>query len=312
MSTKLLLAGLGLALLGLAGFIVERARVERTVTRLADNLLADAAGPVDGAVRMSDLTDMPPPVQRYLRRVLRDGQPYVTAVRLEQRGTFRSDATGPWRPFTASQHVTVRPPGFVWDASIEMGPLVPVRVLDAYHDGRGILQARLGGAVPVMDAEPSPALDEGELLRYLAEAPLYPTALLPAMGVTWTPIDDRSARATLTDQGTTATLVFHFDEADEVVRVEGKRGFTKTDGTAEERPWRGYWRSYAERAGMRVPTRGEVAWVHPDVGEVSYWRGHVEAIEYSSGDETALAAPSDDSGRRSSAHDVFRRRPRPQ
>jgi hypothetical protein len=199
---------------------------------------------------------------------------------MTQRGTFRGDATGDWSPFTATQHVTIRPPGFVWDASIRMMPLVPVRVLDAYHDGRGLLRARIGDAFTVMEGEPSPQLDEGELLRYLAEAPLYPTALLPAMGVTWTPIDGRSARATLTDRGTTASLVFHFNEENEVARVEGERSFTKDDGTSEDRPWAGYWRRYAERDGMRVPIEGEVAWIHPDVGEASYWRGQIETISY--------------------------------
>jgi hypothetical protein len=217
-------------------------------------------------------------------------------VRIEQSGTFRAgDATAPWRPFTATQHVTTRPPGFVWDAIIEMMPGIPVRVLDAYHDGRGTLQARLGGVVPVMDAEPTPELDEGELLRYLAEAPLYPTALLPGMGVTWSPIDDRAARATLTDRGTTASLVFHFNDRNEVARIAGERSFTREDGTSEDRPWTGYWRTYAARGGMRVPTSGEVAWVHPDDGEVSYWRGHMEAIEYTSGNGAAPAAPSGDS-----------------
>lgn len=83
------------------------------------------------------------------------------------------------------------------------------------------MQARLGGVLTVMDAEPCPELDEGELLRYLAEAPLYPTALLPAMNATWTPIDDHSARATLTVQGTTAALVFHFNERNGIAPVEG-------------------------------------------------------------------------------------------
>jgi len=60
-------------------------------------------------------------------------------------------------------------------------PGIPVRVHGMYRDGRGPLQARLGGVLTIMDAGP-PELDEGELLRYLAEAPFYPTALLPAMG----------------------------------------------------------------------------------------------------------------------------------
>jgi hypothetical protein len=38
-------------------------------------------------------------------------------------------------------------------------------------------------------------MDEGELSRYLAEAPWYPTALLPAAGIEWEPVDDSAARS---------------------------------------------------------------------------------------------------------------------
>ena len=286
MWTKIVVAGLGLTVAGFVGAaILKRWQVERQTAHRVDTLLGSASLRT-GAFRTADLDGLPAPVQRCLRRVLRDGQSYIQTLRVEQRGTFRAgDASAAWRPFTAAQHVTVRPPGFVWDASIRMTAGLPVWVLDAYHDGRGVLEARLGGVLPVMNGEPGPELDEGELLRYLAEAPLYPTALLPEMGVTWTPIDDRSARATLTDRATTATLVFHFNDNDEVARVEGQRSFTKADGTAEARPWRGYWRDYAERGGMWVPTRGEVAWVHPDEGEVSYWRGQLHTFAYDTADD---------------------------
>lgn len=276
-----LLTGLGLAAAGLAGTaVLLRARRERETDRLVDDLLdASVPGP-DRTVRRADLAALPPPVRRYLRAVLREGQPRIQRGRMEQRGTFRKSAANPWRPFTATQHVTVRPPGFVWDATIEMLPGIPVRVVDAYHDGRGLLRATLGGVLPVMEAAPGAALDEGELLRYLAEAPLYPTALLPDAGVEWTPIDDASARATLVHGGTTAALTFRFNDRNEVERVEGRRGFTHEDGTVEMRPWVGYWHRYRKRGGMRVPTEGEVAWRDPEQGEVPYWRGRIDRLTY--------------------------------
>ena len=38
-------------------------------------------------------------------------------------------------------------------------------------------------------------------------------------------------------------------------------------------------RSRAWRDGMRVPTRGEVAWLLPE-GPKPYWRGEVTALRY--------------------------------
>ena len=303
---RLFLAGLGVATAGLVGVaVVRRRRRERETDRLVADLLAASVPGPGRVVRGDDLAALPPPVRRYLHTVLREGQPHVERARIEQSGTFRGGgSTGPWRPFTATQHVTVRPPGFVWDATIEMWPWIPVRVVDAYHDGTGILRAAVGGVLSVMDAAPGAELDEGELLRYLAEAPLYPTALLPAAGVRWSPIDDTSARATLAHGETTAALTFHFNDRNEVARVEGRRGFTRGDGTVELRPWVGYWRRYRERGGMRVPTEGEVAWRDPEEGEVSYWRGRMDRLTYRPGLETAPThreAASDPDASRSSA-----------
>lgn len=277
---KYLLGGAGLAAAGAVTFVIaERARFDREVAAVVEDILDTTGQAAVSAPSPPAWADLPAPIQRYLRHVRPEGAIDIRAVRLQQRGSFRSDPTGEWRSFTATQHVSIRPPGFLWNASIDMMPLLPVRVVDTYHDGRGGLWAKLGGVLTVVDMAPSPELDEGELMRYLAEAPLYPTSLLPGFGVSWTPIDDRSARATLEHRGTTASLVFHVNERDEVESVAGERAYAKDDGSFEYRPWRGYWRNYAVRNGMRVPLEGEVAWEHPD-GEVPYWRGHIEGIEH--------------------------------
>ena len=105
-----------------------------------------------------------------------------------------------------------RRPGFDWDGRIGMGPGVRVFVHDAYVAGAGLVHAALLGLVPLAD---SPRLHprrlQGELLRFLAEAAWYPTALLPSQGVRWEALDGLSARATLTDGATTVALDVHFD-----------------------------------------------------------------------------------------------------
>lgn len=116
-------------------------------------------------------------------------------------------------------------------------------------------------------------------MRYLVEAPLYLTALLPGMGVEWTPVDETSTLATLRHGDTTASLVFHGNEKNEVDRVWGHRGFLADEDCSEQRPWAGDWWNYQVRAGMLVPTDGKVAWIE-NGGEFSYLRGHIDSIEY--------------------------------
>ena len=264
-------------------------RVDRLHDRLASDLVAGASSEPERSFAVEDLDGLPEPVRRYFEAVLEEGRPYVRSVRLEQRGEFRlGDSERSWRPLEATQHATVDPPGFVWSATVSLLPFVPVRVLDAYDHGAGVLRARLLSTVTVADVGPDPEMDEGELVRYLAEAVWFPTALLPAEGVEWEAVDERSARATLVDDGNAASVVFHFDEDDLVERVTAERYRQEAEDHA---PWTGYFRDYERRNGMSVPTEAEVEWNLPD-GDRPYWRARVERIEHRPASDGSGAGPS--------------------
>jgi hypothetical protein len=154
-----------------------------------------------------------------------------------------------------------------------------VRVHDAYVAGEGILRAALLAVFPVTDLRGTPDLAHGELTRFLAEAAWYPTALLPSQGVRWEPIDARSARATLTDGGTVASLVFRFREDSLIGSVLAEGRARLVGDHAVPTPWMGRWDAYEIRDGMRIPIEGEVSWVLPN-GTLPYWRGRVTDIRY--------------------------------
>lgn len=269
------LAALVGAIVGLVLF--NTLRVDRLHERLASDLVAGARDDPGGRFEPAALDGLPAPARRYFETVLEEDRPYVRSVRLEQRGEFRlGDPEWSWRPMEATQQFTVDPPGFVWSATVSPLPFVPVRVLDAYDRGSGVLRARLLSTVTVADVGPDPETNEGELVRYLAEAVWFPTALLPTEGVEWEPIDDGSARATIEDGGNAATVTFHFDGDDLVERVTAERYRQEAD---ERASWTGYFWNYEERGGMSVPTEAEVEWDLPD-GDRPYWRARIERIEH--------------------------------
>ncbi len=86
--------------------------------------LAAAHRPSPGArFEAASLEGLPPPVVRYFRTVLRDGQPLIEVTRLRHTGTFDMGKAAPdWKPFVSDQVVTASPPGFDWDATIAMAP----------------------------------------------------------------------------------------------------------------------------------------------------------------------------------------------
>jgi len=228
----------------------------------------------------SSLDLLPAPVQRYFRAVLKEGQKTVVALNMEQTGMINlSENAERWKPFTASQRVVTHRPGFGWNARIVMLPGMPVFVQDAYVGGEGILRVALCGLITKAHLRDRGELARGELMRFLAEAAWYPTILLPGHGVTWSPVDEYSAHATLRDGDHTVTLLFHFDAQNliDTVRAEA-RGRSVGAGTVLM-PWQCRLWNYAMRDGMRVPLEGEAAWITPE-GTKSYWRGKITDLHY--------------------------------
>lgn len=251
----------------------------RSATQTLQIRLDGARVPVEPSTYDAiELDGLPAPVQRYFRAVLRDGQPLVSGASLDLEGTINmGEAADRWRPFTSTQRVVTRRPGFIWDARIAMAPAVTARVHDAYVGGEGILHAALFGLVPVANLRGTPEAAHGELLRFFAEAAWYPTALLPSQGVRWEAVDDASARATLRDGETTVTLLFRFgtDGMIESCRADARGRLVA--GVMTWAPWEGHWEDYAERGGMRIPLVGEVAWILPE-GRKSYFQGRVTRV----------------------------------
>lgn len=265
---------------GVAGVVAAGAlRWHRATAQSVVRLLAEKGERDDGASAFLPgmVTALPAPVARYFAFAFTPGQPLIRHARIWSEGEFAA-RPGEWGPFTAVQDFRTTPPGFVWDATIQMMPLLRVRVRDSYLGGAGAMHGRVAGVVPVVDAEGTPEMAAAALQRYLAEAIWFPTALLPGAGVAWTPIDDTTARATITDRGHSVWVDFHFDARGAIVAASTER-YREVDGVPVLTPW--YTRSwgYERVQGVMVPTRASVEWRTPE-GAIPYWRGRLVRFAY--------------------------------
>ena len=233
-----------------------------------------------GVVSADELRELPGPVRRYLETVLPEDAPIIARARLSQEGEM--ELNGSWAPFTARQEVVTRRPGFVWNATMRMMKVLRARVHDAYIGGEGLLHGTLFGLVTVAEMSGTPETAEGELLRYLAEAPWYPTALLPRNGLSWRAVDESSAEVTLTDGETVVSMVYHFGEDRLVESVQAESRGRQVGGESIPTPWGGRFWNYRRIDGMLIPTEGEVAWWLPE-GRAPYWRGKILDVEYERG-----------------------------
>ncbi|MGE0145371.1 MAG: DUF6544 family protein [Planctomycetota bacterium] len=249
-------------------------RTRRLFTRLQSECRTIRPSLVD----LRETSSLPVPVRRWFELSLRDGQPMIQRVFLRQEGEIDlAGATPRWCRFRARQSVVLGRPGFAWSARVSIVPGGWVGVHDSYVGGNGALRAALLGWLTVADSSASRGTDRDEWLRFVAEAPWYPTALLPSQGAHWTAIDDHSARVTLRDGSLEADLVFRFGEAGFVDTVSADARGRMVGKDTVPTKWLGRFWDHRERSGMRVPMAAEVAWVID--GEVKpYWRGRVLEI----------------------------------
>ncbi|GMV47109.1 MAG: hypothetical protein AMXMBFR66_25070 [Pseudomonadota bacterium] len=271
-------AVVALAFVGLVAY--GSARWREAGAALAARLQASAAPVAPPRHDAGQFEALPAPVQRYLRRALRADAAPIVSVQFTQEGEF--DLGGErarWRPFVATQQVQIARPGFVWHARVFLLPGVAVQVHDAYVAGEGLLHAALLGLWSVAELRGAGGIADDELMRWLAESPWYPSALLPGQGVHWQAVDERRARASVRDRAREATLEFEFGSDDLVAAVRAPARGRMVGARLVATPWEGRWSRYEERSGMLIPQAGEVAWLLPG-GRRPYWRGTLGRIDY--------------------------------
>jgi hypothetical protein len=239
-------------------------------------ILEDARQSARFEITERHMAHLPEPVQRYLRLAGISGKPNVRTVYLRQQGLFRMKPEQRWLPFTAGQHFGTNAPAFVWDAKIQLLPLVSVSVTDLFFRGHGRLQAKLLSLVPVADAR-GPEVDQGEMLRYLAEMAWFPTAWVSPY-LEWESHDIYSANVTLLSSGLAVSAVLHFDEAGQLCRVAAQR-YMESGGRFFLHDWSGEFSDYRDFAGLLVPSKASVIW-HLPSGDFTYFRGEVTHLDY--------------------------------
>lgn len=278
---KMLLSGLAVVvILAVTIWGLGQWRRSAKTSALLDKLEATQSGAIAERFNLQELQGLPEPVARHQRQVLPEGTPIIRAVEVVHRGTFNMSQTGEqWKPFTSRQHVVTHPPGFVWDGRVSMAPALDVHVHDAYVGGEGILEPAILGLFTLVKLRDRGDVARGELMRFMAEAAWYPTALLPSQGMQWEPIDASSARATLVDGEIRLSMTFHFgaDGLLDTIRAES-RGRTVGDQVIPT-PWEGRMSNYQRRDGLLIPHDGEVVWLTPE-GRLPYWRGTITELSY--------------------------------
>lgn len=230
-------------------------------------------------VGMEDLKDLPDPVRQWLAQSgVVDARRARSAI-LKQSGEMRLEKDKAWMPYRAEQVFTTYDPGFIWKVRVKAAPGVTITGRDKYEDGRGSMKIKILSLFTVADAQ-GPEIDQGTLLRYLAETVWIPSAALSEY-IRWEPLGDKSARAVMTCGGVEASGVFEFNEAGEVSRFTAMR-YAEKDGSYSLQEWVVTLDAHEWMDGFKIPGQAVVTWNYKE-GPFEWDRLTVEEAHYDRG-----------------------------
>lgn len=205
------------------------------------------------------LEELPEIVGLWLENSGMTGIDKIKSVVFSQQSTLKTSPGGSWMPVEAVQYVRTDNLGYLWTATVEAAPYIYLAGRVKYVDGKGHMLIKLLSLIPVADSE-GEEIDQGSLLRYLAEMVWYPGAARQPY-VSWEEIDDTKAKATMSYGGITASGIFEFNKMGDPLRFEAERYYNRKEGATLET-----WvvdmeaGSYKTFEGLRVPTRAKVTW----------------------------------------------------
>ena len=236
--------------------------------KIESNLLLNRSKDISKQTFQNDLlTGLPAPVQRYFKYVLKEGQPYISCIRLTHNGKFKPGLTKDWIKITGEHYATTEKPGFIWKGTTAM-----FTAQDMFTHDKGRLIVSLFSLYNIVDAK-GEKYDQGELLRWLGESILYPTNLLPSKRLQWLPIDDSHARIIFKYNGISLFFIITFNEIGEITQMETKRYM----GEVDLETWIITPTNYKKMSGVVIPCTFEVLW-RLAKGDFSYARFNIQTL----------------------------------
>ncbi len=234
--------------------------------------MLDASGePTKKVVTEEMLQALPEPVQAYLRYTQIVGKKVISTVRLKQAGDFRLKPKQSFKTMRAVQYFNVDSQEFYWQ-----GKVSGVTATDCFIKGKGRLTVKLLGLFKVADAK-GPQVDQGELLRFLAEGVWFPSIYADST-IRWQSLGKRKARASIVKNGISVSADFYFNEQHQVERICAKR-YMERDGAFELRDWEIRIGDYQTFDDVRIPVRADVIWKLEE-GDFCWYKPRILEIHY--------------------------------
>lgn len=160
-----------------------------------------------------------PLIKKFFKAVIKDSSTIPNFVTIEQSAEFKTNESSDWIKLAAKQYFTTYKPNYLWNAELNTSKYFWVNAIDSYINNKGNTLIKLNSSITIADSW-GIEIDKSGLFRYLSEAVLFPTVLLPSNNLLWNILDSNIAELKFIDGDNSVVAKFYFDINNRVSKIE--------------------------------------------------------------------------------------------
>ncbi len=156
---------------------------------------------------------------------------------------------------------------------------IPFRAIHIYKNERASFQVKVAELFKVVDIR-GEELTKAETVTLLNDMCIFAPGSLTDSRLTWTVLDELSAKVVLTNGKYSVSAILYFNEAGELINfISDDRFALQDDGSMKQERWSTPVSAYKEFEGRKIPTLGKTIWHYPE-GDFTYGVFTLKSIKY--------------------------------
>jgi len=221
---------------------------------------------------------LPEPVQKHFRAAGYIGKPKMASISAYMQSIpLRSSIHKPPMIIDYTLHLfAYKPVRLAYIKTSVFG--IPFEGYDSTQNGIGFMKGVIGKVITLFN-QTGAEMDKAQLLTYLGECFLFPSAVLSKY-IAWEPIDATHVKAVITYKGVSGSGVFAFS-SDGLLKsfYTDERAQIQTGGKINYPGWSAVFEDYRQEDGIWLPKNIKAVW-HEEDGDLVYFNENNLKIKF--------------------------------
>jgi hypothetical protein len=257
------------------GALFTKMSIEATISELKDSINFTKKE----LFTHDKLADQPELIRNYFHSTISDSVFVPKFVTLKQSAQFKTDLNSDWITLKATQYFTTATQNFLWFSEMQTSKFFWVNAIESYIEGKGNMLIKLNSSITIADSW-GLELDKSSLFRYISEAVLFPTQLLPSKKLSWSILDTNIAEIKFKDSGTSVVAKIYFNNDSTIEKIETRDKYRAQNREFKESLYTIYFSDYKRfDESFLVPSYFELEW-ELEEGKFKYGKFIIESITY--------------------------------